>query len=103
MRARGSLPGGPAATLLEASFLRRRQRYAAARQGFNEDLTGRRHLKPEMADPCHRETTEPRSLASLREKRMKIGVKLASHRRTVIFAVAEIAAATKSFGKKFRG
>ncbi len=42
-------------------------------------------------------TAEPRSLTSLREKRLKIGAKVVSHGRYVTFQMAEVAVPRKMF------
>ena len=48
------------------------------------------------------ETAEPWSLTSLREKLIKIGAKVVSHRRYVTFQMAEIAVPRKLFGEILR-
>jgi hypothetical protein len=48
------------------------------------------------------ETTEPWSLTSLREKVIKIGAKVVSHGRYVIFQLAELAVSRQMFAKSCR-
>jgi hypothetical protein len=43
------------------------------------------------------ETTDPASLASLREKLIKIGAKVVSHGRYLIFQLAEVAVSRQMF------